>query len=117
MLRHVSKPHETPAVCGQPDLSALFDVINLTAYTGLILQAPILPHLGRVCETLPFAPASSATLQEPGPQQGCTGVAVPLCSRIAALLAAGCPLKPEKAEGRMEGWRLYHKHHTQAFLP
>lgn len=98
MLCRVSKPHETPTVCGQPDLAALFDVIKLTACTGLILQALGLPHLGRVCETLPFTPAPLATLQEPEPQQGWTGVTVPVCSQITELPAAGCPLQPEKKQ-------------------
>lgn len=117
MLCSVSEPHATPAVRSQPDLSARFDVINLTAYTGLILQALVLPHLGRVCETLPFTPAPSVALREPEPQQECTRLTVPTCSWITKLLAAGCPVKPEKAEGCMDGWRLHPKHHTQVFLP
>lgn len=108
MLCHVSKPHKTSVVCGQPDLSALFDVINLTAYTGLILQALVLPHLGRVLKMLSLALAPSDAL-ESEPWQGCAGVTVPVCSQITEFLAAGCPLKPEKAEGRVDGWRLCHK--------
>lgn len=54
-LKNVSKPHKTPVVCSQPGLAALFDVINLTAYAGLVL-----PHLGRVHEAQPFTPAPSA---------------------------------------------------------
>lgn len=44
-----------------------YDMINLTAYTGLILPALGLSHLGRVSETLPFTPAPSAMLQKPEP--------------------------------------------------
>lgn len=104
MLCHVSKPHETSMVCGQPDLSALFDVINLTGYTGLILQALVLPHLGRVLKTLPFALAPSDAV-------GARAVAGVYWSYCACLQpdhrVLGCriPIKSRKSrrtDGRME---------------
>lgn len=58
MFCHVSTPSGTPMVCGQPDFATVFDAINPTGYTGLILQALDLPRIGRVWEMLSHNPSS-----------------------------------------------------------
>lgn len=104
MLCHVSKPHKTSVVCGQPDLSALFDVINLTAYTGLILQALVLPHLGRVLKMLRLALAPSDAVGA----RAMAGVCWSYCARLQPdhrVLGCRMPTKTRKSRrtgGRME---------------